>query len=161
MVTACDPKAILISGDVNRLRLVSKLNLASSARRLWPDLPYKVARSSGVSGEGGGSAGTGTGAAGGLSSWFGRAGGADSFDEETLREEDVAFLQFTSGSTSEPKGVMVTFANLAHNTRFISGMMEKVCVCARACMCVVVFLVRGVASVLSRLPGVRLFFFVC
>src|SRR5262249_48370741 len=30
--------------------------------------------------------------------------------------EDVAFLQFTSGSTSRPKGVVVTHANLAANS---------------------------------------------
>ncbi|MDP9033248.1 MAG: fatty acyl-AMP ligase [Myxococcota bacterium] len=30
--------------------------------------------------------------------------------------EDLAFLQFTSGSTSRPKGVMVTHANLASNS---------------------------------------------
>jgi amino acid adenylation domain-containing protein len=34
--------------------------------------------------------------------------------------EAVAFLQYTSGSTAEPKGVMVTHANLLHNERMIS-----------------------------------------
>lgn len=32
---------------------------------------------------------------------------------------DLAFLQYTSGSTSEPKGVMVTHANLMHNLAVI------------------------------------------
>lgn len=130
VVDACDPKVVLISGDVNRLRLASKLNLMSSTRRLWPNLPYRVARASGVS------SGAGAGA-GRVSKWLGLGGEAgtagvreeeaESFDEESLGEDDVAFLQFTSGSTSEPKGVMITFKNLAHNARFISGMCEKVC----------------------------------
>jgi amino acid adenylation domain-containing protein len=33
--------------------------------------------------------------------------------------ESIAFLQYTSGSTATPKGVMVTHANLVHNERMI------------------------------------------
>lgn len=35
---------------------------------------------------------------------------------------DVAFLQYTSGSTSTPKGVMVTHGNLLEHTRLFAGM---------------------------------------
>jgi acyl-CoA synthetase (AMP-forming)/AMP-acid ligase II len=37
----------------------------------------------------------------------------------TAREEDIAFLQYTSGSTSEPKGVAVSHANLLANLEMI------------------------------------------
>jgi fatty-acyl-CoA synthase len=42
------------------------------------------------------------------------AGEAGPLDAD-VAPEDLAFLQFTSGSTSRPKGVMVTHANLAAN----------------------------------------------
>jgi acyl-CoA synthetase (AMP-forming)/AMP-acid ligase II/acyl carrier protein len=37
------------------------------------------------------------------------------FQPVTRTVDDIAFLQYTSGSTSEPRGVMVTHGNLLHN----------------------------------------------
>ena len=39
-------------------------------------------------------------------------------------KSDVAFLQYTSGSTSEPKGVMITHGNLAHNLTIITNELK-------------------------------------
>lgn len=39
--------------------------------------------------------------------------------EPDITGETTAFLQYTSGSTSHPKGVMVSHANLIHNNRLI------------------------------------------
>lgn len=36
-----------------------------------------------------------------------------------IAPDDLAFLQYTSGSTSTPRGVMVSHANLLHNSRMI------------------------------------------
>jgi acyl-CoA synthetase (AMP-forming)/AMP-acid ligase II len=43
----------------------------------------------------------------------------DAWREPDVRPETLAFLQYTSGSTGNPKGVMVSHANLLHNERMI------------------------------------------
>jgi amino acid adenylation domain-containing protein len=49
---------------------------------------------------------------------------ASDWREHRGHADDIAFLQYTSGSTSSPKGVMVTHANLLHNERMIQQSCE-------------------------------------
>ncbi len=47
-------------------------------------------------------------------------GWADRWQEADISGDDIAFLQYTSGSTTTPKGVMVTHGNLLHNMAHIA-----------------------------------------
>ena len=49
------------------------------------------------------------------------AGDAPRFERPHVSPDDLCFLQFTSGSTSKPKGVMVTHANLVANATAFLG----------------------------------------
>lgn len=51
--------------------------------------------------------------------------------EPSPAPDDLAFLQYTSGSTSAPKGVMVTHANLCAQIRLISMRSTEVRACVR------------------------------
>ena len=44
---------------------------------------------------------------------------ADKWQLPSIQQSDLAFLQYTSGSTSSPKGVMVSHGNLLHNLGII------------------------------------------
>lgn len=44
---------------------------------------------------------------------------AHQWREPLVNDESLAYLQYTSGSTAEPKGVMVTHANVLHNSAYI------------------------------------------
>ncbi|MEK6223166.1 MAG: AMP-binding protein, partial [Chloroflexota bacterium] len=44
---------------------------------------------------------------------------ADNWKDQNIGADDLAFLQYTSGSTSSPKGVMLSHGNLMHNLAVI------------------------------------------
>jgi len=49
---------------------------------------------------------------------------AQMWQEPDIGSESLAFLQYTSGSTAQPKGVMVTHGNILHNQELIHNYFE-------------------------------------
>jgi 8-amino-7-oxononanoate synthase len=49
---------------------------------------------------------------------------AESWEPPTIKASSLAVLQYTSGSTGNPKGVMLSHGNLIHNCRLIVGSFE-------------------------------------
>ena len=49
---------------------------------------------------------------------------AEAWQMPQIRSRDIAFLQYTSGSTGAPKGVMLSHANIMHNCALITTAFE-------------------------------------
>jgi acyl-CoA synthetase (AMP-forming)/AMP-acid ligase II len=61
------------------------------------------------------------------------AGAADAYEPVEVSPGDVVFLQYTSGSTSDPRGVRVTHGSLVANTRMLCdafGLSDKSICCS-------------------------------
>lgn len=50
----------------------------------------------------------------------------DLYDISAVSGQQIAFLQYTSGSTAEPKGVMVSHRNVLHNLELIQGAFGRI-----------------------------------
>jgi acyl-CoA synthetase (AMP-forming)/AMP-acid ligase II len=98
LVADCQPKTILTNGEFNMLRRAGSIkDMLMRTGTVWPDLPWRT------------------------TDRLGRVG--QSFSPHRAHPGDIALLQYTSGSTSAPKGVILTHANImgeiADNARSI------------------------------------------
>lgn len=50
---------------------------------------------------------------------------AEQWSDKEMTRDDIAFLQYTSGSTNHPKGVMVTHGNILENHRLIEECLKQ------------------------------------
>mgnify|MGYP000253239903 CR=1 FL=1 len=48
----------------------------------------------------------------------------EQWQKPIIKSHDIAYLQYSSGSTGQPKGVMLSHANLLHNTQLITNHYE-------------------------------------
>lgn len=83
----CDAKIILVDNDVNLARKIDLANLTSKSRKLWPE-KSKFRNTTTIV----------------TTSFWGKKKSPPKYDEGSILLEDLACVQYTSGSTSDPKG---------------------------------------------------------
>ncbi|CAB9512691.1 Putative fatty-acid--CoA ligase FadD21 [Seminavis robusta] len=94
VINDCQPVLILTDMAIMAMKTVDELKPFSKSKGMWPkDIPFKVTDA------------------------FSLTSKTRSFDQEDILESDIAFYQYTSGSTGDPKGVMVTFKALHSNVK--------------------------------------------
>lgn len=98
-------RAILTNGDYNRLRHISTVKeLFTRNKSNWPQLPW--IRTDQIAAEN-------------------RSNSTPLLAlDPPIAPDDIAFLQFTSGSTSVPKGVAITYANIEHQLTAVAQTLD-------------------------------------
>lgn len=107
IVEGCDAKYALTNSEYNHAKKIAGVRDAWKLKKTaaaWPDdLKWLVTDDSAI-----------------------QASSKTTTLPKKMERSSLAFLQYTSGSTSAPKGVMITVGNLAHNLRIITNELKAV-----------------------------------